>query len=276
MAIVDNNNKKPANFELFLFSTVIDVVNEVIRNGVNGIIVDLETKGKQTRQSGYDTQINQNTIDDISRIKTMTPAKVITRINGFWTNTSLEIHQSLDCGTDEIFLPMVRTIEEVETCLRIINDKCKLGILVETMDAVKICSDLCQLPLSRVYVGLNDLAIDRKLSNIFISLSDGTVENIRKNYKIPFGFGGLTLPDKGNPIPCGLLMSEMARLDTQFTFLRRSFFRDTSGINLNIAIPRILQALKESFNRPMPELEQDHREFVALVGKIDMGFQRDA
>ena len=38
-----------------------------------------------------------------------------------------------------------------------------------------MAADLCRLPLTRVYVGLNDLSIDRGLANIFTSVADGTV-----------------------------------------------------------------------------------------------------
>jgi hypothetical protein len=98
---------------------------------------------------------------------------------------------------------------------------------------------LGKLPLSRVYVGLNDLAIDRKKRFIFSALADGTVDYIRQYIKVPFGFAGLTLPDCGYPIPANLLYSEMARLLCSFAFLRRSFLRDIRGKNLAIEIPHI-------------------------------------
>jgi hypothetical protein len=267
--------EKTVDFEIFLFSKDLQIITEAVENGIHGIIIDMENRGKQNRQAGFDTQIKQNTYEDIEKIKTSTKAYVITRINGFWEETSSEINQVIGGGTDEIFLPMVRSVKEVESSLRFIDGKCKLSILVETLDAIEICADLNQLPLSHVYVGLNDLAIDRGLSNIFLSLADGTVERIRKNFQLPFGFGGLTLPDMGNPIPCRLLMSEMARLNTQFTFLRRSFFRDTGGKNFKTTVPRILQALNESFHRPTSDLEMDHQELVSLIGKINMDFKRD-
>jgi hypothetical protein len=37
---------------------------------------------------------------------------------------------------------------------------------------------------------------------------------LRRYFEVPFGFGGATLPDRGRPIPCRLLLSEMA----QFVF----------------------------------------------------------
>jgi len=267
---------KTAGFELFLFSKEPETIMEAITNGIHGIIIDLENRGKQNRQAGFDTQINKNSFEDIKKIKTTTKAYVITRINGFWTRTASEIRRVIDMGADEIFLPMVRSVQDVESSLRFIDGKCKMGILVETRDALEICADLGQLPLSHVYVGLNDLAIDRGLSNIFLSLVDGTVERIRQNFDQPFGFGGLTLPEKGFPIPCRLLISEMALLNANFSFLRRSFFRDTGGTNFRTTVPRILQALDGSFHRPVADLEMDHQELVSLIGKIDMGFTSDA
>ena len=166
---------------------------------------------------------------------------------------------------------MICTVEEVEAALAYVNGRCGVGILIETDDAVKLTRELGQLPLSRVYVGLNDLAINRKKSNIFLSLEDGTVDYIRQFIKVPFGFAGLTLPEQGYPIPCRLLISEMARLNCAFTFLRRSFFKDTRVRDISIAIPRIYHAIFEAFQ----SLDKEKMENQAKIKEIIKGgFQK--
>lgn len=252
-------------FELLLFATNPIVIRSAAEAGVNGFIVDMENKGKQSRQAGFDTQINQNTIEDLIITRKNTDRKVICRINGFSDHTPLEVEQVVQAGADEILLPMVRKPEEVLKTLDFINSRCALGILVETTDAVLIAALLGSLPLSRIYVGLNDLAIDRKLPNIFMSVADGTVEKIRMNIYQPFGFGGVTLPDRGEPIPCRLLMGELARLNCDFTFLRRSFFRDMVGRDMQVEIPRIKEALKACSMRTDEQISNDNAEFIGYV-----------
>ena len=124
---------------------------------------------------------------------------------------------------------MVRSAGEVADAIRVARGRCGVGILVETVDAVRNAAELARLPLSRVYVGLNDLSIERGSRSIFEALTDGLVDEVRPLFTVPFGMAGLTLPDCGRPIPCRLLIGEMARLACDFSFLRRSWRRDVSG-----------------------------------------------
>ena len=93
-----------------------------------------------------------------------------------------------------------------------VGGRCGVGVLVETVAAVEAVEELALLPLSRVYVGLNDLSIDRGTASLFDAIADGTVERVVSAFDVPFGFGGLTEPELGDPVPCRLLIAEMARL----------------------------------------------------------------
>jgi hypothetical protein len=244
-------------FELFLFSTQPQIIKEAIAAGVDGIIVDWENAGKKARQSGYDTQINQATVEDLTTVRRVTSARVICRINGYNPETVQQVEKAINAGADEILLPMVRSGEEVARTLDFIQNRCTLGILVETLAATKSAAQFNQFPLSRIYVGLNDLAIDRKVHNIFQSLADGLVEQVRNVIQLPFGFGGLTLPELGSPIPCRYLIAEMVRLCCNFTFLRRSFLRDIQGKSMAVEIPLIRSALAEMTSRPAAQVQTD-------------------
>lgn len=160
---------------------------------------------------------------------------------------------------------MVRTTTEVERVLDWVAGRAGVGILVETCAAVAIAEQLARLPLSRVYVGLNDLAIDRGQKNIFAALADGTVEHLRKVFQVPFGFGGLTLPHRGYPVPCRLLIAEMARLGTNFSFLRRSFKRDVGEGDLAAAVAHIRSALEQARRRWPEEIAEDHRALLLAI-----------
>lgn len=252
-------------FELVLFSTSSEMVREADKGGVDSFIVDWEFRGKESRQMGYDTQVNREDVGDLRRLRRITDKRVLCRINGFGPGTPNEISKAVNTGADEILLPMVRSTDEVEQALDLINGSCDLGILIETPEAVHLSPNLAKLPLSRAYVGLNDLAIGRASKTSFDAVSDGTVEEIRRNFSIPFGFGGLTLPDMGTPLPCRLLISEMARLRSSFGFLRRSFQRDVVGRDIATEVRGMKDALQNAFSAEQAELDSDHQD---LVGRI--------
>jgi hypothetical protein len=218
--------------------------------GVTGVIVDWEHIGKDSRQASVDTQTNHDTVDDLLRVRACTDARLLCRINGHGAMTRREIELAIIVGADEILLPMVRTMREVESVLEQVGGRCGVGIQIETLAAVDLAGELSSLPLSRVYVGLNDLALERKSPNIFTPILDGTIEAIRPWFDIPFGFTELTLPDQGFPIPSRLLMGELIRLRSDFSVLRRSFNRDLQGHDPDIEIPRIQQALRLLSLRP--------------------------
>ena len=260
-------------FQLFLFSTSRHVILPAVAAGISGIVIDWENKGKCERQKGADTQINHDSPETLQHVRSLTDAHIICRIN---RNVCLqeckeEIILALDGGANEIILPMVRTVAEVESVLNFVQGRCGVGILIETQAAVELADVFGALPLSRVYVGLNDLAIDRKKRNIFSAVQDGTVDHVRQHIKVPFGFAGLTLPDRGFPIPAYFLYSEMARLGCAFTFLRRSFLRDIRGKNMSIKIPQMWQALEKAFLSPAATREKNRKKLATFIRKIETG-----
>ncbi len=252
-------------FELLLFSTDTALIRETVAAGVTGVVVDWERAGKAERQAGTDTQINLDSADDLSRVRASTSVIVICRINGYGPATRAEVENAIERGANEIFLPMVRKLEDVEAVLAQVRGRCGVGILIETIAAVALAECLAALPLSRVYVGLNDLSIDRGSPNIFEALLDGTVERVRERFSIPFGFGGLTLPECGDPIPCRLLIAETARLDCGFGVARRSFLRDIRGRDVSREIPRLLRAVDEARSRSPERVALDRRELVETI-----------
>lgn len=258
-------------FQLFLFATDKTLVVPAIAAGVNGIVIDWESKGKHRRQEGADTQIGTDTPEDLQHVRSLTDAPIICRIN---PNIDLaeceqEINLAIDHGADEILLPMVRTAAQVESVLDVVQGRCHVGILIETMAAVNLAAALGGLPLKRVYVGLNDLAIDRRKRNIFSAIADGTVDAVREHIPMPFGYAGLTLPDKGFPIPAHYLYNEMARLDCSFTFLRRSFLRDTQGKDLDQAVPAMRAALEEAFQTPAIDRKALHLQLADHIQNMN-------
>ena len=254
-----------APFDLFLFSTDPSVIRQTISAGAAGIVVDWERIGKRSRQASADTQVNQDTLEDLRRARAATDATVLCRINAPHAGTPQEVEEAVQAGADELLIPMVRTPEELQPILGLVEGRMRVGILIETLDAVRNASGFANLPLSRVYLGLNDLAIERRSTNIFAAVADGTVERVRRQLPHPFGFAGLTLPERGKPIPCRLLVGEMARLDCSFSFLRRSYHRDVRGKDPAREIPRILEAMDAARARRTEQVQADRRELLDTI-----------
>ncbi|CAA9368335.1 MAG: hypothetical protein AVDCRST_MAG68-5191 [uncultured Gemmatimonadetes bacterium] len=251
------------DFGLLLFTSDPRIARRAVAGGAAGIVVDWEHLGKAARQLDHDTQINHDTPADLRRIRACTAAPVICRINGDHPGRGDEVEEAVEGGADELLLPMVRAPGEVERVLDQVAGRCRVGILVETVDAVERAAELARLPLSRVYVGLNDLHIQRGTPSIFTAVADGTVERVLRPFRVPFGFGGLTLPDRGTPIPSRLLMGEMVRLGCGFSFLRRSFHADVP--DPATGIPRIHEGLAALRRRDPPAVARDHDGLVRAV-----------
>ena len=252
-------------FELFLFSKDPHTVARHAAAGVDGFIVDWERIGKAERQAGADTEINAGTPADLRRVRAATKARVVCRVNQHGPWTEAEVEDAVASGADEILVPMVRSPEQVSDVIAFAAGRCGVGILVETVDAVRCAKELGRLPISRVYVGLNDLSIARGSRSIFEALTDGLVDGIRPFFPMPFGLAGLTLPEFGRPIPCRLLIGEMARLSCGFSFLRRSWRRDTAGHEPSPGIARIRSAIESAGRRSAAEVARDRAELVEAV-----------
>jgi hypothetical protein len=258
------------SFELLLFTVDPLLASVAMRAGADGIIVDWENRGKPDRQRGADTQINFDTHEDLCRVRQAVEGTVICRINGYDPeSTPAEIENAIECGADEILLPMVRSREQVERTLDLVRERCRTGILIETSDAVERAVALGRLPLARIYVGLNDLSIDRKTSCIFTAMADGTVDHVRSHIHVPFGVAGLTLPELGAPVACRLIIGELARLGCSFSFLRRSFWKDIADRDMDAEVPRIKAAIESARTRTPGQVEHDRREFRMAVAGLE-------
>lgn len=254
------------SFGLALFASDERLIGPAVAAGVSSVVVDWEWEGKHERQAAADTEVNRHTVENLRRVRALTDAPVVLRLNRFGPRTRDEVEAALAEGADELLLPMVRTPAEVDEAIALVAGRAGLGILVETTDAVREAERLAALPLSCVYVGLNDLAIERGTPTIFAPLADGLLDELREAFAgTRFGFGGLTLPEAGAPLPCRLLIGELARLRSHFAFLRRSFFRDIAGRDPAVEVPRLLAALDAAFGRTPDEEARDRAELLAAV-----------
>lgn len=245
------------DFDLFVFHRDTASDRDCIRAGCSGVVVDLEVKGKHERQASYNTQINQHSLHDINGLKAM-GTYVICRINAIDYDSVNEIDRVIDAGADEILVPMVRTRQEIEQTFRQVDGRLAISLMIETTEALNLAPVVNDHNVRRVFVGLNDLHITQGKPTLFHVLADGTVDIIRQKFRhAAFGFGGLTLPGSGHPLPVDYFFHELARLNCQFTFLRRSFFSDSQQIPASEAIPAIQAEIQKTRQRKASQIESD-------------------
>lgn len=256
--------------ELIVFETDPVKAAALHASGYSSFIVDLETLGKDLRQLGYDTEINCNTVDDIRHLYTAGIQKVWTRVNGFGDHSKTEIEEAIRHGTACIILPMVRTIDEVDACLDYIDGRAELCVMIETQESVALAKKLDRMPIASAYFGLNDFAICYNNRNIFFPVASGVVAQVRGALGSKrFGFGGLTHPESGFPIPSIQILHELERIDCSFTFMRRSFKRDLALYGAGEIIQKIIDAWRLSRLRTPQERIQDHSDLVERIKSID-------
>jgi hypothetical protein len=254
------------HLEIFLFCHNSSYGKAAIDGGCSGIVVDWELHGKETRQSGFDTEINHASHETLSQLRECIPGKLITRINNMPGLRQQEARRAMELGSNEIWLPMVRSIDEINECIEVLGGRIPLGIQVETVQALTLGKQLEKLSLSRVYIGLNDLHIDRgKHEQLFTPLIDGTLDRFRDTYSGRLGVAGITDPKRGAPIPQHLLLGAMARLKCSFGVARRSFRRDISIDNIMGASQAIKKKYMELKQRTAAEIDAEHLELMNQV-----------
>jgi len=256
--------------ELMLFENDPEQARRALEYGIDSFLIDWEQKGKDQRQCGYDTQILPGTALDLEHIAAVPGAKAWCRLNRFGPWTADEVETALRAGDCGLFLPMVTRLDEVESYLEYIRGRCSAAILIETLEAAAITEALCELPLQKIYFGLNDFAISRGDSFLFKAVFDGTVESVRKHIggSVPFGFGGVTSIQRGTPIPCIHLIQELARLQCSFSFLRRSFKRDLKQQDPAIMVHDIEGYWTEQLLRTPEAVERDREQLLTILAPL--------
>jgi len=259
----------PETFDFYVFHRTVRLDRICHEAGVNGLIVDLESHGKRARQVGYDTEINAHGVQDVREIKQALGCYVLCRVNQHGPDLAGEIDRAIDHGADEIIVPMIRTLQEAEAVVGQVNGRCEIMLMIETVEAAGIVQQLSALPIRQCYVGLNDLMISRGSPCIFQPLADGLLDTVRAGCGgLRFGFGGLTLVGCGWPLPVEYLINEMARLGCAFSFLRRSFFRDSVGRCLETEIAKIREQILAAKLRKEACVQADKAALRAILSEM--------
>lgn len=197
------------------------------RYGVDRIMVDLETLGKEERQKNMNTVKSHHTIEDVKNISSvLTSSEMLVRINPWNAGSVNEIEAVISAGADRIMLPMWKTVREVDAFLSAVNGRVRTTLLLETKEAVEIVDEILKAPfIDEVHIGLNDLHLSYGLTFMFELLSNGVVEYLCKKFEargIQYGFGGIAKIGEGT-LPAENIVMEHYRLGSSRVILSRSF-----------------------------------------------------
>jgi hypothetical protein len=259
-----------SGLDIVLFEHDPEHVRAYVDAGVTHFIVDTEFKNKQARQQGFDTEIAPVSLRSIGPLTRIPGAYVSCRINAFDHSTKDEVEAAVSEGAHRIFLPMASSVEEVQAFVDAVGGRCEAAILIETQHATTIAAEIAKLPVAAVYVGLNDLAISRGSQFIFSAVRDGTVGRMREAFAgRQFGFAGVTALGRGFPIPCRMLLAEMAALDCTFSFARRSFRKHMAGRDVARGVQRIQAYWRMLKDREPWRIERDRIRLANLIAQYE-------
>lgn len=257
--------------------------------GVDRIFVDMEYIGKADRQGGMDTVQSFHTAKDVKAVKAaLTTSELIVRVNPIHdagsykgiphVSSKEEIEAVIEAGADIVMLPFFKTIEEVDTFLSVVDNRCKTMLLVETEAAAELLPILKDYEgIDYIHIGLNDLSLEQGKTFMFEILADGTVErlcDILKNGKAVYGFGGIAAPGSGL-LPAEYIIRDHYWYGSSCVILSRSFCNTTVITDLDeiraifekgVADVRRVEEECKSFTEE--QFAENHKEVINGTQKI--------
>ena len=197
------------------------------KTGVDLIMVDLETLGKEERQKNMDSVKSHHSIADVQALsKALTKSTLLVRINPINADSADEIDRVIAAGARAIMLPMWKSADDVKAFTTHVSGRVKTILLLETKEAVECLDDVLSMGgFDEVHIGLNDLHLSYGMTFMFELLSNGVVEAICTKLRqagIPYGFGGIAKIGEGT-LPAERIVMEHYRLGSIRAILSRSF-----------------------------------------------------
>jgi hypothetical protein len=247
--------------ELMLFTNDVELARAAHEAEVGRVVVDLELRGKSERQHGYHLELNDHTVQDISRIKNAAPIKVMCRVNPMHNRSVDEIEQALAAGADVLMLPMFRTPREAEQFVELTGGRARTSLLFETREAVEHAQEFRDVGADEVYVGLNDLGLAYGVAFQYQLLADGVVDQVRGELPLhDFGFGGITVLDQGRPLATRHILKELARFGAMQVIARRAFKCDIVSREMGTEVKRLKRFYEECLLRPPVRVAEERLE----------------
>lgn len=243
------------------------------------VLVDFDTEGKAIRQEksqqllGHKTTIAGDNSDLLVHALSQKTTPVVVRLGRYdGERTDSKIRDFQSRGVVGFLLSMVEHESEIEQSRKVLSPGVVLGAMIETSRAVGRIDQLKDQGLDFAFVGLVDLAIQRRSRSIFCPLIDGTIEEISQKLDgVPYGFGAATVVGSGSPVPNRFLLAEMLGNDASFTFLRSAFFKDIQGLNVAEEVARLRGSIFELQERSVLDIQNDHAELRVRLTELLKG-----
>jgi citrate lyase beta subunit len=208
--------------------------------GIERMMIDLETFGKQQRQLGRNLYHSDHQISDVYEIKkVLSRSEVVVRINSIHEHSKNEIDSIVNLGADRIMLPYFKSIKEVEILCTIIDNRVKIILLLETIESLQMLNDLIRINRDfEFHFGLNDLSINLNWKSIFQPFYDDSLLpyiDLLKQNKLNFGIGGIgAMSNSSLSIESELILAEQIRLGCNLGWMGRSFRNHVDTLNVEM------------------------------------------
>jgi citrate lyase beta subunit len=224
--------RKPAPrpaMQLTLITRDAEFAAEAEDAGIERVMIDLETKGKASRQAGEGLFLSTHRVEDVARVKArLARSQLLVRVNPLGPGSQAEIDRVLRDGADVVMLPYFRDAEEVGEFVRLVGGRAVVSLLMETREAVARADAIVGVAgVDEIHVGLNDLRLSLGLDVIFEAVTSGLVESLAgivRGAGIRFGFGGIgSLSATHLPVAPERILAEQVRLGASTGWLGRTF-----------------------------------------------------
>ena len=265
--------------EYMMITKVPEIASFVEGCGVDRLFIDMETRGKRERQIHVDTPIYEHSFEDLEAVKKcLKKAKVLLRINSWYSKSKEEIERGLDRGADIIMLPYFCYPEEVEAFLEAVDGRAITNILFESACAVGRAEQILSLSgIDEVHFGLNDLRISLGLDFLFESLAGGLLDwlcHLAQRYRLSYGIGGIGRVGK-ELLEAELILGENLRLGSSRTILSRVFHNNAQNlkslkayVNFGEELKKLRKAEEVVRSRSPERVQRDREKFIEQVDVV--------
>lgn len=135
--------------------------------GVDRIFIDMEYIGKAKRQGGMDSVQNHHTVEDVKNMRSvLTKADLLVRVNPIhdatdeYCSSEEEINAVIEAGADIVMLPFFKSLNEVERFIKIVDERAKTLLLMETPEAAELVDEIISVPgIDEIHLGINDMSL---------------------------------------------------------------------------------------------------------------------
>ena len=223
--------------------------------GIDRILVDLERLGKAERQQHRGLFLSDHDWRDIEALRTeLPPCALFVRLDPLHEHSGIQVDKAMAMGVDGVMLPYFRDAQTVFRFVDLVAGRATVTPLVETLGAVR---DLPALlgsgAISEFHVGLNDLALDMKLTSLQELWGHPILDEIAAiacEAGIPFGLGGVTDPRRADlPIDPGFVIAEQRRLNSTRALLGRTFRLSFGDAPDGAAVRAATGAIQQAYAR---------------------------